>query len=151
MEDQATYSLRGPHWRPRLADGTTPEFTPLRLTVEGGELTLLVDRPEMIAGRHSDADLRLPLPDVSRRHCRFAWNAGHWQVFDLGSLNGLYVNDQLIQFATLEQGDRLRIGGFAFVVHVTSETTIKQDERSLYSVFASLPRPAEQPPRRLAS
>lgn len=150
MEEQLNHALQGPHWRPRLADGTA-ELTPLRLVVEGGKLTLVVDRPEVVAGRHSEVDLRLPLPDVSRRHCRFVWNDGRWQVIDLGSLNGLWVNDRPVQQAVLEQGDRLRIGGFAFVVQLTGEARADEEQRSLYSVFASLPRPAEAPPRRLAS
>jgi pSer/pThr/pTyr-binding forkhead associated (FHA) protein len=149
MEDQSTHALQGPHWRPRLVDGTV-ELTPLRLVVEGGELTLTIDRPEMVAGRHSDADLRLPLPDVSRRHCRFMWREGRWQVIDLNSLNGLWVNDRLVQHVFLEQGDRLRIGSFAFVVNLNGETNGSDEPRSLYSVLASLPRLGEAP-RRLAS
>jgi hypothetical protein len=149
MEDQSNHTLQGPHWHPRLADAP-PDFTPLRLVIEGGELTLLLDRPEMIVGRHSDADLRLPLPDVSRRHCRFAWNAGRWQVFDLSSLNGLWVNDRQVQQAVLEHGDRLRIGGFSFVVHLISDGTDVGAQRSLYNVFQSLP-PDGESPRRLAS
>ncbi len=150
MEDQSTHAFQGPHWRPRLVDGTA-ELPPLRLVIEGGELTLVVDRPEMVAGRHSDVDLRLPLPDVSRRHCRFVWQEGRWQVIDLNSLNGLWVNERLVQHAYLEQGDRLRIGSFTFVVYVSGEATESADPRSLYSVLASLPRPGEAPPRRLAS
>jgi pSer/pThr/pTyr-binding forkhead associated (FHA) protein len=150
MDDQAQHPLQGPHAFPRLSDGD-PDFTPLRLVVDGGELTLVIDRHEMIAGRHSDADLHLPLPDVSRRHCRFVWNNGRWQVFDLGSLNGLWVNDRMVQQAVLEHGDRVRIGGFAFAVHLSDEATKSDDQQSLYSVFRTLPRNGESPPRRLAS
>jgi pSer/pThr/pTyr-binding forkhead associated (FHA) protein len=139
MDDQSNQSLQGPHWQPRLHDGA-PDFTPLRLVVDGGELTLLLDRTEMIAGRHSEADLRLPLPDVSRHHCRFAWHDGRWHVFDLRSLNGLWVNERQVQQAVLEQGDRLRIGGFSFIVHLTDDATLPVEQRSLVSVFQSLPR-----------
>src|SRR5262245_50434347 len=141
MEDQANPPLQGPHWRPRLADAA-PKFTPLHLVIEGGEAMLVLDQPEMVAGRHSEADIRLPLPDVSRRHCRFAWSDGRWQVSDLGSLNGLWVNDCHVQQATLAQGDRVRIGGFTFVVYLHDT----EGEPSLYSLFKALP-----PPRRLAS
>jgi pSer/pThr/pTyr-binding forkhead associated (FHA) protein len=77
---------------------------------------LELDRPDLVLGRHSKADVRLPLPDVSRRHCRFVWADGSWQVFDLQSLNGVYINDQLVAQATLRPGDTLRIGGFTFAV-----------------------------------
>jgi pSer/pThr/pTyr-binding forkhead associated (FHA) protein len=150
MEDQTIQLAQGPSWQPRLIDGF-PEFTPLRLVVDGGETTLVVDRPEMVAGRHSDADLRLPLPDVSRRHCRFAWTAGRWQVFDLGSLNGLWINDRQVQQAVLEEGDRLRIGGFCFIVQLTGTARNDDQQQSLFTLFAALPRATEQAPRRLAS
>ena len=47
---------------------------------------------DMLIGRHSQADIRLPLPDVSRRHCRFFFGEGVWQVLDLNSLNGVFLN-----------------------------------------------------------
>jgi len=149
MEDQANHVLQGPHWHPRSDDGAA-DLTPLRLVLDGGEVTLVLDRPDMVAGRHSDADIRLPLPDVSRRHCRFVWNAGHWHAYDLGSLNGLWVNDRMVQQAVLAHGDRLRIGSFALIVHLSADATLGEERRTLYSVFESLPRNGE-PPQRLAS
>jgi pSer/pThr/pTyr-binding forkhead associated (FHA) protein len=149
MEDQANHTLQGPHWHPRLAE-VSAEFTPLHLVIEGTETTLLVDRPEMIAGRHSEADIQLPLPDVSRRHCRFLWTAGRWQVFDLGSLNGLWINDRCVAEAFLEEGDRLQIGGFTFLVQLTG-AVVPEKQRSLVSLLRALPRPVEQVPQRLAS
>ena len=150
MEEQTIQPAQGPSWQPRLIDGF-PEFTPLRLVVQGGDTTLVVDRPEMIAGRHSNADLRLPLPDVSRRHCRFTWVAGRWHVVDLGSLNGLWINDRPVQQAVLEQGDRVRIGGFCFIVQLTGEARNDDQQQSLFTLFAALPQTIEQAPRRLAS
>jgi pSer/pThr/pTyr-binding forkhead associated (FHA) protein len=70
----------------------------------------------MVLGRHSTADVRLPLPDVSRRHCRFVYTEGSWQVFDLDSLNGVYVNGERLGKATLHDGDLLGIGGFLLKV-----------------------------------
>jgi predicted component of type VI protein secretion system len=91
------------------------ELLPLRLILQPSGRALELNRPDMVLGRHSKADLRLPLPDVSRWHCRFLWADGSWQVIDLHSLNGLYVNDQLTTHATLHSGDTLRIGGFTFM------------------------------------
>jgi hypothetical protein len=147
MEDQANHPHQGPHWRPRLA-GVAPEFEALHLVIEGGEVMLVVDKPEMVAGRHSEADIRLPLPDVSRRHCRFSWEDGHWTVADLGSLNGVWVNHRNVQHAVLEAGDKVRIGGFTFVVHLPSE--VAEGQPSLCSLFKALPRDGDSP-RRIAS
>ena len=73
------------------AEGETP-FTPLHLLLQPGGLVVELNRPEMMLGRHSQSDIRVALPDVSRRHCRFVFEAGQWHLFDLNSLNGTFVN-----------------------------------------------------------
>lgn len=85
------------------------------LATHTGEVYDLVG-PSVLAGRHSDADLRLPLCDVSRRHCRFEYDQGDWHVVDLCSRNGTFVNEQRIEEAVVHQGDRVRIGNFVFEV-----------------------------------
>ena len=81
-------------------------------------MTVELRRPDMVLGRHSSADVRLPLPDVSRRHCRFAYQSNDWQVVDLQSLNGVYVNGERVEQAVLHDGDSLGIGGFHFKVEI---------------------------------
>ena len=69
-------------------------FRSLKLVLQPNGLAVELTRPNMLLGRHSTADLRLPLPDVSRRHCRFLYTDGHWFVQDLQSLNGTFVNQE---------------------------------------------------------
>src|SRR5262249_51243393 len=73
---------------------------------------------EVLVGRHSSAAIRLPLPDVSRRHCRFVFGGGRWQVCDLRSLNGTFVNDERVAQSELRGRDRVRLGGLTFLVAV---------------------------------
>jgi pSer/pThr/pTyr-binding forkhead associated (FHA) protein len=73
----------------------------------------------MLMGRHSDADVRLPLPDVSRRHCRFLFTDGAWEVFDLDSLNGIFINGERLKHAVLRDQDVLTVGGFHFQVDLS--------------------------------
>jgi pSer/pThr/pTyr-binding forkhead associated (FHA) protein len=105
---------------PKLAilptDDLPADFVPLRLLLQPGGLTLNVDKPDTLVGRHSAADVRLSLPDVSRRHCRFTFVDGCWQVHDLNSLNGVFVNGERLQEAVVRHGDRLRIGSLTFEV-----------------------------------
>jgi pSer/pThr/pTyr-binding forkhead associated (FHA) protein len=110
------------------APAPPPNFIPLRLVLEQSGAMVELHRVDNLIGRHSEADVRLPLPDVSRRHCRFVWQAGHWQVLDLHSLNGIFVNDQPVPQATLHQGDRVRIGGFTFIVDLRSAAGLSRDE-----------------------
>jgi len=100
----------------READGLPADFLPLRLLAQATGSVVELNRPDMVLGRHSEADVRLPLPDVSRRHCRFTFRAGAWHIQDLKSLNGTFLNDLAVEEAQVCHGDVLRIGGFHFTV-----------------------------------
>ena len=108
---------------------------PLRLRLRPGPFSVELTRSGLVLGRHSTADVRLPLPDVSRRHCSFIHEDGRWQVVDLGSLNGVFVNDVLVQQAELHDRDTLRIGGFVFDVELrvglSMRPTSSQDDGEL--------------------
>jgi pSer/pThr/pTyr-binding forkhead associated (FHA) protein len=77
----------------------------------------------MIVGRHSQADIRLSLPDISRRHCRFVFTDGGWQVIDLYSLNGVFVNGERLHESVLRHGDRVRIASLIFEVDLESQVS----------------------------
>ena len=69
---------------------------------------------------HSEADIRVAYPDVSRRHCRLAFQDGYWHIVDLNSLNGLFVNGERIHEAVLLEGDLIRLG--SVIMEVQSRT-----------------------------
>ena len=94
------------------------DFVPLRLVLLPTRMHVDLLWPDQLVGRHSGCDVRLPLSDVSRRHCRFVFASSSWQVVDLESLNGTFVNNQKVQRAVLRHQDRVRIGGFTFEVQI---------------------------------
>src|ERR1700754_4364862 len=55
-----------------------------------GELIAL-DRPTLSIGRRADVDVVVPEATVSGHHANCKWQAGSWQIEDLGSTNGTYV------------------------------------------------------------
>jgi predicted component of type VI protein secretion system len=140
-----------------VTEPTPRNFVPLRLVLQPGGAFVDVKKAEIVLGRHSEANLRLALPDVSRRHCRLAWMSGVWRVFDLQSVNGTYVNGEPVNEATLHPGDLLQIGGFTFRVASASDSkpTVAYPEAPpdeadvLRSIAAALP--SDQIPRRRAS
>ncbi len=64
------------------------------------------------AGRHPESDLFLDDVTVSRRHAEIVYTEAGYQVLDVGSLNGTYVNRQRVERALLANGDELQIGKF---------------------------------------
>ena len=75
----------------------------------------LVDQAVTSAGRHPDSDIFLDDVTVSRRHAEFRLESGEFQVVDVGSLNGTYVNREPVDSAVLANGDEVQIGKFRLV------------------------------------
>ncbi len=75
----------------------------------------LLDQPVTSAGRHPDSDIFLDDVTVSRRHAEFRLEGGEFQVVDVGSLNGSYVNREPVDSAVLANGDEVQIGKFRLV------------------------------------
>lgn len=76
----------------------------------------LLDQDTTTAGRHPEADIFLDDVTVSRRHAEFRKNdEGQFQVVDVGSLNGTYVNREPRNSQALEVGDEIQIGKFRLV------------------------------------
>ena len=67
------------------------------------------------AGRHPDSDIFLDDVTVSRRHAEFRLESSEFQVVDVGSLNGTYVNREPVDSAVLANGDEVQIGKFRLV------------------------------------
>jgi diguanylate cyclase (GGDEF)-like protein len=64
-----------------------------------------------VIGRSSKCDVQIDQESVSRNHCRITCvNGSTYSIRDLGSTNGTYVNDNLIDEVNLRDGDQLKIG-----------------------------------------
>lgn len=75
----------------------------------------LLDRETTTAGRHPESDIFLDDVTVSRRHAEFRMKDGSFEVVDVGSLNGTYVNREPKNSETLASGDEVQIGKFRLV------------------------------------
>jgi pSer/pThr/pTyr-binding forkhead associated (FHA) protein len=75
----------------------------------------LLDADVTTAGRHPDSDIFLDDVTVSRRHAEFVRSGEGFQVRDVGSLNGTYLNRQRIDEAALSNGDEVQIGKYRLV------------------------------------
>jgi pSer/pThr/pTyr-binding forkhead associated (FHA) protein len=74
-----------------------------------------MNRSSVSAGRHPASDIFLDDITVSRRHAEFHCENGQFRITDVGSLNGIYVNRQPVDSATLATGDEIQIGNFRLI------------------------------------
>jgi len=96
-----------------------------------------------LIGRHDEANLRVPLPTVSRRHCELVHDGDRLHVRDLGSSNGTFRNEQRIQEAELVAGDILGIGDFRMTVQINGEPhEIAPPEAGAVTLSETPPQPA---------
>jgi diguanylate cyclase (GGDEF)-like protein len=73
-----------------------------------------LDQPAVIIGRSSKADIQIDQESVSRNHAKIINTGKTIMLRDLGSTNGTYVNDELIDEYVLRDGDFIKIGRCIF-------------------------------------
>lgn len=86
----------------------------LSLGLKGHE-TVSFTKQTVIFGRHPDCDKVLSIPSVSARHARLTRSPAGFQIEDLGSSNGTYVNGRRITEPTaVKIGDMIALGTYTF-------------------------------------
>lgn len=91
---------------------------------DGEKRTFPLTRDITVLGRREDCDLRIPLGDISRKHCRIMRDYDAVRLEDLGSSNGTYCNGVRVQETALEAGDMLNVGPVGFVVQIDGVPSI---------------------------
>lgn len=79
---------------------------------DGGEVVVIAVTKEVThIGRAFSADIRLEAAAVSRRHALLVREDDTVQILDDRSGNGVWLNGERIERATLSPGDRFLVGG----------------------------------------
>ena len=88
----------------------------------GGEAgtSYVLDQAVTVLGRSPTSDIFLDDVTVSRPHAEIGRTNGRYVVRDRGSLNGVYINRELVTEAVLASGDEVQIGKFRLVFLVDS-------------------------------
>ena len=78
-----------------------------------------------ILGRAKDCQFLIPLDELStsRQHARIEYSGGRWEIVDLQSRNGTFVNDKMISRQAIRSGDKIRLGSFE-LTFVTSDAPV---------------------------
>jgi hypothetical protein len=69
---------------------------------------------EKVIGRSEENEVHLNATGISKRHARLYFSDGAWRIEDLGSTNGVFVNDAKVKESPLTAGDTIRIGKVPF-------------------------------------
>jgi DNA-binding SARP family transcriptional activator len=116
---------------PALDDGRSSAPAPLTRTVRAGapsergwielpdgQAIAVVDT--MVIGRSPHAAIRLVDSRVSREHARIDADDDAVRIVDLGSTNGVTVNGERVDTASLADGDRVGLGGVIVRYHTAT-------------------------------
>ena len=86
-----------------------------RIEAIPAEFALL--KPEVSVGRGEDNDIVIPHASVSRNHARLLRRDGGFELADLNSTNGSYVDNQPVQGAApVVNGSEVRFGDIRFTI-----------------------------------
>ena len=88
-------------------------------------------------GRSPKCDVHVDQESVSRNHCQIHFTGNEFMVRDLGSTNGTYVNDDLVQDEwRLSHGDQLKVGRTILKFIVGDEIEVQYHEE-IYRLMTS--------------
>ena len=75
-----------------------------------------IDKPSVTIGRAPGNTLVVEHPTVSRQHASIKIEGEDFRIYDLGSSNGTFVNEQRVRDpVTLQDGATVRLGEAAFI------------------------------------
>jgi pSer/pThr/pTyr-binding forkhead associated (FHA) protein len=69
----------------------------------------------LVLGRADNVDIVVDSEEVSRQHVRLTRIDDEYQVEDLDSRNGVYLNGLKVHLAVLREGDELQFGDLVFL------------------------------------
>ena len=76
--------------------------------------TIYLTQPSFTLGRHPDNDIVLGDRSISKFHARLECHNGAWAIEDLGSRNGVKINNTPSRRGDISDGDVLELGRIVF-------------------------------------
>ena len=94
-----------------------PAGTSGLLVIKGPNIgdKFFIDKDDYSIGRSPESDVLLDDITVSRKHAILKKDKDYYRLIDAGSLNGSYLNCNIVEEAVLKNGDRIQIGKYIFL------------------------------------
>lgn len=97
------------------------EFCFVQLTTGGQARVYVLPKKPIAIGREPANDIVVLDGPVSKRHARLTFSPEGMTLWDVGSKNGTYVNDEKVTSKKLKEGDAVRVGN-AFLLFARVDT-----------------------------
>jgi pSer/pThr/pTyr-binding forkhead associated (FHA) protein/DNA-directed RNA polymerase subunit RPC12/RpoP len=99
-------------WLAQIREGIEQPGEYLAYEEDGETAVVALTREWTRVGRSLAADVRFDDPTVSRRHALFVRQPDGVRVLDDRSLNGVFVNDERVEWRILKDGDEILVGRY---------------------------------------
>jgi len=87
----------------------------LEINLKSGVKNFLIPKGELIIGSGEECDLKIDDFEISALHCIIKRRKDIFEIVDLNSRNGTYVNCSKVSSKILENGDVIRIGSTTMI------------------------------------
>ena len=77
-------------------------------------------------GRQPDNDLIISEPGISRNHAQLRYKDGQFEIHDLNSKNGTFVNGRRVMHQVVKSGDTVTLGGTPLLFIDRSSNIVSQ-------------------------
>jgi two-component system cell cycle response regulator len=92
-----------------------------------------LDKAETVLGRSNESSFQVEDDGISRKHVKIAIGpGGQYQVVDLGSTNGTFLNGSRVDLAALQDGDKIQIGSNTVLKFSLQDQLEEQYQKSIY-------------------
>jgi two-component system, cell cycle response regulator len=92
-----------------------------------------LEKTEVVLGRSTEAQMQVEDDGISRKHAKVMLGPnGHFQLVDLGSTNGTFLNGIRVNVATLQDGDKIQIGSNTVLKFSLQDQLEEQYQKSIY-------------------
>jgi pSer/pThr/pTyr-binding forkhead associated (FHA) protein len=114
----------------------------ITIACDGTEQKVALETASVTLGRGLESDIRLKDIKASRRHCQIARAGSGFQLLDLSSGNGTFINGVQVKQQMLNPGDKIQIGSTTITFHDGAAAAPAKSPAPVKTTAAAVAAPA---------